>query len=144
MKCILPKGYMKKKKKKLMIRTFIVHKALSHIHLEIVPLTTIWSSKNFFFILQIRKLELMLVHIFPKSVYVCAKSLQSCLTLCDPMDCSLPGSSDQGIFQARTLEWVALPSFRGSSWCRDRTWVSYISYIGRRVPYLFTIVPSIV
>ena len=112
------------KKKKLMIRTFIVHKALSHIHLEIVPLTTIWSSKNFFFILQIRKLELMLVHIFPKSVYVCAKSLQSCLTLCDPMDCSLPGSSDQGIFQARTLEWVALPSFRGSSWCRDRTWVS--------------------
>ena len=66
----------------------------------------------------------MLVHIFPKSAYVCAKSLQSYLTLCDPMDCSLPGSSDQGIFQARTLEWVALPSSRGSSWCRDWTWVS--------------------
>ena len=33
---------------------------------------------------------------------------QSCLTLCDPMDCSLSGSSVQGIFQARVLEWVAI------------------------------------
>ena len=38
-----------------------------------------------------------------------AKSLQSCLTLCDPMDCSPPASSVQGILQARTLEWVAMP-----------------------------------
>ena len=37
-----------------------------------------------------------------------AKSLQSCPTLCDPMDCSLPGSSAHGIFQARVLEWVAI------------------------------------
>ena len=37
-----------------------------------------------------------------------AKSLQSCLTLCDPMDCSPPGSSIHGIFQARVLEWVAI------------------------------------
>ena len=37
-----------------------------------------------------------------------AKSLQSCLTLCDPVDCTLPGSSVHGIFQARTVEWVAL------------------------------------
>ena len=37
-----------------------------------------------------------------------AKLLQSCLTLCDPMDCSLPGSSFHGIFQARVLEWVAI------------------------------------
>ena len=36
-----------------------------------------------------------------------AKSLQSCLTLCDPRDCSLPGSSVHGILQARILEWVA-------------------------------------
>ena len=35
---------------------------------------------------------------------------QSCLTPCDPMDCSLPGSSVHGIFQARRLEWVAFPS----------------------------------
>ena len=37
-----------------------------------------------------------------------AKSLQSCRTLCDPMDCSLPGFSVHGILQARTLEWVAI------------------------------------
>ena len=37
-----------------------------------------------------------------------AKLLQSCLTLCDPMDCSLPGSSIHGIFQARVLEWGAI------------------------------------
>ena len=37
-----------------------------------------------------------------------AKSLQSCLTLCDPMDCSPPGSSIHGIFQARVLEWGAI------------------------------------
>ena len=37
-----------------------------------------------------------------------AESLQSCPTLCDPMDCSLPGSSVHGIFQARVLEWVAI------------------------------------
>ena len=47
---------------------------------------------------------------------------QSCLTLCDPMDCSLLGSSFHGILQARLLEWVAIPFFRGSSWPRDPTW----------------------
>ena len=49
---------------------------------------------------------------------------QSCLTLCDPMDCSPPGSSLHGILQARILEWVAISSSRGSSRPRDRTWVS--------------------
>ena len=43
---------------------------------------------------------------------MCAKSLQSCLTLCDPIDCSLPGSSVHGILQSRILEWVAMPSSR--------------------------------
>ena len=50
---------------------------------------------------------------------------QSCLTLCDPRDCSLPGSSAHGIFQARILEWVAISFSRGSSLPRDRTWVSH-------------------
>ena len=48
-------------------------------------------------------------------VCVCAKSLQSRLTLCNPMDCRLPGSSVYGILQARILEWVSMPSFRESS-----------------------------
>ena len=46
---------------------------------------------------------------------------QSCPTLCDPMTCSLPGSSAHGILQARTLEWVAVPSFEMSSRTRDPT-----------------------
>ena len=49
----------------------------------------------------------------------CAKSLQLCPTLCDPMDCSLPGSSVHGILQARILEWVAVPSSRGPSRSRN-------------------------
>ena len=49
---------------------------------------------------------------------------QSCLTLCDPMDCSLPGSSVHGFLQARILEWVAIPFSRRSSQLRDQIWVS--------------------
>ena len=53
-------------------------------------------------------------------VCVCA---QSCLTLCDPMDCSPPDSSVHGIFQARIQEWIAISFSRGSSWPRDPPWV---------------------
>ena len=60
-----------------------------------------------------------------------AKLLQSCLTLCEPMDCSPPGSSVHGILQARILEWDAVPSSRGSSQPRDRICISYVSSIGR-------------
>ena len=49
---------------------------------------------------------------------------QWCLTLCYPTDCSSSGSSVHGILQARILEWVAIPFSKGSSWPRDRTWVS--------------------
>ena len=60
---------------------------------------------------------------------VCTKSLQSCPTLCDPMDCSLTGSSVLGIIQARILEWFAMPSSRKSSQPRDQTQISYLSCI---------------
>ena len=53
-------------------------------------------------------------------------SCSSCLALCDPMDCSLAGSSIHGIFQAIVLEWVAISFSRGSSWPRDGTQVSHI------------------
>ena len=53
------------------------------------------------------------------------------------MDCSLPGSSAHEIFQARILEWVAMPSFRESSRHKDWTCVSYISCIGRQVLSVF-------
>ena len=52
---------------------------------------------------------------------------QWCLTLCDPMNCSLLGASVHGILQARVLEWVAIPFSRGSSQPRDWTQISHIA-----------------
>ena len=53
----------------------------------------------------------------------------SCFTLYESMDCSLPGFSVHGVLQAWILEWVAMPSSRGSSQLRDQTQVSHISGI---------------
>ena len=55
------------------------------------------------------------VRINPQRHAVLCLVAQSCLTLCDPMDCSPPDSSVHGILQAKILEWVAMPSLRGSS-----------------------------
>ena len=52
---------------------------------------------------------------------------QSCPTLCDPTNCSRSGSSNHGIFQARILEWIAVPFSRGYFWPRDKTQASYIA-----------------
>ena len=66
---------------------------------------------------------------------VCAKSLQECPAVCSPVDWGLPGSSVHGILQARILEWVTMPSSRGSSPPRDRTCISYVSCIDRQALY---------
>ena len=55
-----------------------------------------------------------------------AKSLTFCLTFCNPMDRSLPGSSAHGILQARILESVAMPSSKGSFQPKDQTQISYV------------------
>ena len=65
-------------------------------------------------------------------VCVCVLVAQSCLTLCDPMDCSPPGSSVHGILQTRILEWVAIPLSVGSFPPRDWTQICYI--LGRSLP----------
>ena len=67
-------------------------------------------------------------------INVCSVT-ELCLTLCDPMDCRLPGSSVYGIFQARKLEQVSISFSRGSSRPRDGTHVSCFSCIGRWVLY---------
>ena len=73
----------------------------------------------------------------------CSVVTQSCPTLCDPMDCSPPGSSVHGILQARILEWVAISSFRGCSRPRDRTWAFRITgrcftlWATKEAPYIF-------
>ena len=58
--------------------------------------------------------SLPLSHPIKLGNHAAAKSLQSCPTLCDPMDCSLPGSSVHGIFQARVLEWGAIAFSEGN------------------------------
>ena len=70
-----------------------------------------------------------------RPVVCCATLLQSCLTLCDPMKCKLPGSSVHWILQARILEWVSMLFSRESSGPRDRTHISWVSGLGRWVFY---------
>ena len=77
-------------------------------------------SEQVFPILYVAKIDLVnkLITLF---------DTQSCLTLCDPMGCSQPGSSVHGILQARILEWVAFPISRGFSQSRDQNRVSPIA-----------------
>ena len=86
------------------------------------------SKKLIFMLLIISILFSSLIFALKVKVLV----TQSCLTLCDPMDCSLPGSSIHGILQARILEWVAVPSSRGSSPPRDGIYVSYVPALAGR------------
>ena len=74
-------------------------------------------------------------HFFRVTMKVKVLVAQLCLILCNPMDCSPPGSSVHGILQARILEWIAIPSSRGSSQPSDQTHISHISSTGRWVLY---------
>ena len=82
-----------------------------------------------------KELEIIIELVWCQSACVHAKSLQSCLTLCNPMDYSPSGSSVHGILQARIVKWVAISSSRGSSQLRDCNHISYVSCIGRWVLY---------
>ena len=76
-------------------------------------------------IVQPQNVPLRVQHTQSLQCAVLSRSVVS--TLCDPVDCSPPGSSVMGILQARRLEWVAVPSSRGSSPPRDRTQVSLVA-----------------
>ena len=72
------------------------------------------------------------ITLLKKNIYIyifcgCCWVSKSCLTLCNPMNCTPPSSSVHGISQARILEWVAVSFSRGSSWPRDQTCVSCIA-----------------
>ena len=87
------------------------------------------NNLNYKYITQFSRASLKFSHTFPNFLYesemislgvcVCLFT-QLCSTLCDPIDCSPPGSSVHRIFQARILEWVAMSSSRGSSPSRDQ------------------------
>ena len=70
---------------------------------------------------HMRKKQMRYANYLPNREAVYLKVTQSCLTLCDPMDCSLPSSSVHGILQARVLEWVAISFSRGYSRPKDQT-----------------------
>ena len=84
-----------------------------------------WSIVDFQYCVSFRCTAQWFSYI-TKCVRMCVRH-SGCLTLWDPMDCSLPGSSVHGILQTRILEWVAILFSRGSSRPRDWTWVSHIA-----------------
>ena len=98
--------------------------------LHFAPLVSFFHDRSFLQITDNPKLLwklswlVGLVDIEIQSKMMCILSLQSCPTLCDAMGWSLPSSSVHGILQARTLEWVTMPSSRGSSQPRDWTRIS--------------------
>ena len=111
---------------------------------KILDRTGIWAllDKNIPSMLNILSLSTVIWLYNGKSLFcgiVCiCTCLYTCLTLYDPMNCSLPGSSVHGILQARILEWVAISFSRASSRPRDRTHVSSISCTGRWILYHWT------
>ena len=95
------------------------------LYASCVPVTIILNYKSHLSDVSAKRGELA-----RKTRWRWSEVAQSCPTLCDPMDCSPPGSSLHGILQARILEWVAISFSRGSSRPRDWTRVSLIP--GRR------------
>jgi len=89
-----------------------------------------WYYSNVFLIFY-----KILKNLLEKAVQGLCSVAQSSLTLCNPLDYSLPGSFVHGLFQAGILEWVAISSSSGSSWPRDQTCVSLVSCIGRQILY---------
>ena len=90
------------------------------------------SSKNLWFMERNCSAVTAVVSNTIRCLCMHAKSLQSCPTLCDPMDRSPPRSSVHEILQARVLEWVAKSSSRGSSQPRDLSCISYVSWMSRQ------------
>ena len=100
--------------------------------------TAFWRPRLILFWIQSKVLCEFCIkcfHVTEKAILLMCVCAQSCLTLCDLMDCRLPGFSVHGIFQARILERVATSLSRWSSQPRDRTCISCTSCIGRRVLY---------
>ena len=99
----------------------IVYLILPQIPHRYLKLNIVWNGTYF----QM-PLHWSLLVVLPRSSKSCVYA-QLCPTLCDPLDCSPPGSSIHRISQARILEWVAISSSRGSFWPRDPTCASWVT-----------------
>ena len=95
---------------------------LGNSHSEFIPSAPLLLSPPS----KLKTLKLSWIPPFP-SFHECLHVYSACWILCDPMDCSLPGSPVHGISKARILEWVAISSSRGSSRARDRNCISCIA-----------------
>ena len=110
---------------------YFVHGILQAI-LEWVAISSSWGSSNpgdwtCISCTAVRFFTIWVTREARKSTRKNMKVTQLCLTPCDPMTCSSPGSFLNGILQARILEWVAIPFFRRSSWPKVWAWVSCIT-----------------
>ena len=94
--------------------------------LTICTILNTWSTTVVRSLLSSLDLDKNSTHEMKVKVKSESEAAHSCPTLCNPMDCSLPGSSVHGIFQAIVLEWIAISFSRGSSQPGDWTWVSRI------------------
>ena len=93
---------------------------------ELIVFLLVLSFRSSLIPLSVHGLQI-LCPILWVALLLCVLVAQSCLTLCDPMNCSPPGSSVCGISQVRILAWVAISSSRGSSPPRDQTQVSFVA-----------------
>ena len=94
------------------------------------PYMTTGKTNSFNYMNLYSKVMSLLFNMLSRLVILVIKKklvTHSCLTLWNPLDCSLPGFSVHGILQIRILEWVAFPFSRGSSWPRDWTLVSHVA-----------------
>ena len=109
----------------LFIKICLIYVKVSHVQLFATPwaVHSPWNSPD----QNTGVGSCSLLTMYKFKICGCVWDPQSCLTLCDPMDCSSPGSSVCGILQARILEWVAIPFSRGSSQPRNWTQVSCIA-----------------
>ena len=123
---ILPSGTWNRSLSKLIVRVVCTSHWPKSAAVEYSPLTRYYRSCLLLF--RLNK-GILLERFVAKSASggsCCYLVTKPCLTLCDPMDCSPPGSSVHRVFQTRILEWVAISFSRGSSWSRDQTHISCI------------------
>ena len=122
----------------------LTHTRLTHVYTHTALHTVHQAECGMTFLLLEHMFSILDKHI----VCVCAVA-QACPTLCDPMDCSLPGSSDREIFQARILEWVAISFSSGSfqpvfQYCvSPHTGEAYSSFIPQTLTVKKDILPQV-
>ena len=128
-------SFHRQNRKDTILRDSFIHQQIFHSNAAVNKTNKNLCLLETYILVRQRKSSNMQKVVFHDCTAGCAKLLQLCPILCDPMDCSLPASSVHGISQARILESVAISFSRGSFQPRDQTCVFYISCTGRQVLY---------